>query len=78
MGYDTYNSILNLSFLGLLFFIYVLRILFLFVLIIWNLINDKCLYIKTYKENLKRKLIFKELLVCIIEGYFELLISCYL
>ena len=80
LGYDTHNSIVNLSSLGLFSFIWVLKVsfyVFLFLpLIGFGLVKSKK-FIK-YIIRFKKGLFFTEFIAITQEGYIEFLIAAYL
>jgi len=47
------------------------------MVILYTKITKKCPDIHSYKDNLRKTLLFSELIKTFIEGYFEFLISCY-
>ena len=71
LGYETRNTVLNLGSLFVFVFIYFVVLAFYGILV--------CRGCKTkWQEYLKKKLIYKEILLISIEGYLEFLIAGYL
>ena len=69
LGYETHNALLNLGSLAIFSSTYLIRLLFLFLV----LRNIPCL--EDYKARLYKMLIYGEILSICFEGYFEFLIT---
>ena len=74
LGYESHNPILNMGFMSILIFLYILKLCIFFLLILpINKLSGGGL--KKLKKELKNQLFFEEILVIFIEGYFEILLS---
>jgi len=76
LGYNSYDSILNLGTLGVITFVYYIRVMYYFCLKMYNSHKSNI-----YGERLKKlgeSLFFAEFLFFTMEAYFEFLISGYL
>ena len=76
LSYDTHNALLNLNTIGLAIFIYHLKLLILPLIL--RPCSNKYPRFKKYYDSWVYSMLFTEILVLLLVGYFELLISGYL
>ena len=77
LGYQTHNSLTNLSALSVAIIIYFLRVIVLGMVVVARAITKSSRGEK-YVENQKKDLFWNGLLILILEGYLEFLICGYL
>ena len=90
LGYDSNNMMMNLGTLSVLFFLYYVKVIYLFHIMAINYFKNKKCCIKNIIlarinnnlekqiKKLKEMLFFNELLLLVTEGYLEFGISSYL
>mmetsp|Transcript_24944 Transcript_24944/g.38740 ORF Transcript_24944/g.38740 Transcript_24944/m.38740 type:complete len:353 (+) Transcript_24944:2718-3776(+) len=78
LGYETHNSMINLSSLSLALLVYFMRVLILCGAGIVMKLSTKQRYGETFVEKQKKTLFFNDILILALEGYLEFLICGYL
>lgn len=75
LGYRTHNSMLNLGSLFIFTILYLIKVAFLPLLALVVTISGRG---RKYYQTLKQQLFFKEIIILLVEGCMEFLISGYL
>ena len=76
LQYDSHNPVVNMGTLGLFMLLYLIKILFLFVIL--RPLKNKSRNTKSCYEKMYKQLIFSQIIIIILEGLMEILIAGYL